>query len=144
MSSKVRGLYEHCREGKREPSYMELSSLLRSESQLLPKLFVVIDALDEYTHLDNATAKLLVELQKLLPKLQLLVTSRPHVGNVIQQHLPGAIRLKIRAHDEDMKKYLDKQIKMERFLGLLVKKSPELHEMIKQMITERAKGMSVS
>lgn len=143
MSNKVRGLYEQCGNGKRRPTCTELSALLQWESQFFSKLFVIVDALDEYSYIDDATPKLLFELQKLQPNLRLLITSRPHVSNVIQQHLPDAVLLPIRAYDEDIKKYLDKRIMMEKFLGLLIKKSPEIEEIIKQKITEKARGMSV-
>jgi len=139
MSNGSRALHERCNDGKRRPTSGELSTLLQSESRYLSKLFVVIDALDEYSYEGDATPKLLIELQKLQPSLHLLVTSRSHLGNVIQQCLSDAIRLEIRAHDEDIKKYLDEQFRKKQFLGLLV---TDPTETIKK-ITEKAKGMSV-
>jgi hypothetical protein len=141
MSNGICAIHERCDDSKRRPTYGELSVLLQSESRYLSKLFVVIDALDEYSYVDDATPKLLIEIQKLQPSLHLLVTSRSHLGNVIQLCLPDAIRLEIRAHDEDIKKYVDKRIRMEKYLGFLIKKTPELREAVKNTITEKAKGM---
>ena len=141
VSREISALYGSCDDGKRPPTSGELATLLQSQSQFFSKLFIVIDALDECSY--NATPELLLQLQKLRPSLHLLITSRSHVGNVIQQFLPDANRLEIRAHDEDIKKYLDKRIRIERHLGPWVTKSPDLGETIKEKIAEKAKGMSV-
>ena len=141
MSNRICAINKRCDESKRRPTYGELSALLQSESRYLSKLFVVIDALDEYSYIDDATPKLLIEIQKLLPSLHLLVTSQSHLRNGIQLCLPDAIRLEIHAHDEDIKKYVDTRIRMEKYLGFLIKKTPELEEAVKNTITEKAKGM---
>jgi len=142
MSKEINALYGRCDDGKHTPTSGELATLLQSQSQFFSKLFIVLDALDECSY--DATVELLLQLQKLQPSLRLLVTSRSHVGNVIQQlGFPDAKRLEIRAHDEDIKKYLDKRIRIERHLGPWVTKSPDLGETIKEKIAEKAKGMSV-
>lgn len=138
MTPKVRALYECCGDGKRRPTSGELSSLLQAEARNFSKLFIVIDALDECPSVDDMTSKFLLELQKTSPHL--LVTSRPHLKSVIEQFLPNAIRLEIRAHDEDIKRYLDEQFRKKHVLRLLVKDTKEI---IKK-ITEKAEGMSVT
>jgi hypothetical protein len=135
MTPGVRALYERCGDGKRSPSSSELSSLLQSEARNFSKLFIVIDALDECPSVDDMTSKFLLELQK--TSLHLLITSRPHLKSVIEQLLPDAIRLEIRAHDEDIRTYLDEQFRKKHQLRLLVKDTTEI---IKK-ITEKAKGM---
>jgi len=75
MSNGIYAIHERCDRSKRHPTYGELSALLQSESRYLSKLFVVTDALDEYSHVDDAAPKLLIEIQKLQPSLHLLVTS---------------------------------------------------------------------
>jgi hypothetical protein len=141
MSNEIRTLHERCDNGKRRPTSGELSTLLQSESGFLSSFFVVVDALDECPSVDDSTSKFLLELQKL--RISLLVTSRSHLESVVQRLLPGAVRLEIRAHDEDIKKYLDEQIKKKNSLGILVGDSTALRETIKNKVTEKAKGMSV-
>jgi hypothetical protein len=141
MSNGIRTLHEHCDNGKRRPNSTELSTLLQSESRCLSSFFVVVDALDECPSVDDTTSKFLLELQKV--RISLLVTSRSHLESVVQQLLPRALRLEIRAHDEDIKKYLDEQIKKKNSLRILVGDNTELRETIKNNVTEKAKGMSV-
>jgi hypothetical protein len=141
MSNEIRTLHERCDNGKRRPTSRELSTLLQSESGYLSSFFVVVDALDECPYVDDTASKFLLELQKV--GISLLVTSRSHLESVVQQLLPGAIRLEIRAHDEDIKKYLDEQIKKKNSLRILVGDNTELGETIKNNVTEKAKGMSV-
>jgi hypothetical protein len=138
MTPGVRALYERCGDGKRRPTSSELSSLLKSEALNFSKLFIVIDALDECPSVDDMTSKFLLELQRTSPHL--LVTSRPHLKSVIEQYLPDANRLEIRARDEDIKTYLDEQFRKKHKLRLLVKDTTEI---IKK-ITDKAKGMSVT
>jgi hypothetical protein len=144
MSNGISALHERCNDGKRRPTSGELSSLLRSESRFFQKFFIIIDALDECPSVDDTKSKFLLEIQKLLPTPQLLVTSRPHLKSVVAHFLPDAIRLEIRAHDEDIRKYLDEQVKKKDCLSLLVEDRPALRETIKNKITEKAKGMLVT
>jgi hypothetical protein len=106
--------------------------------------FFVIDALDECPSVDDTTSKFLLELETLNPSPHLLVTSRSHLKGLIQQFLPDSIHLEIRAHEEDIKRYLDEQIRKQHFLRLLVTGTSALSEKIKSKIFEKAKGMSVS
>jgi hypothetical protein len=141
MTHGVCALYERCtgNDSKRRPTSSELSILLQSESQFFSKLFIVIDALDECPSVDDMTSKFLLELQKLRPSPQVLVTSRPHLKSIIKQFLPNTICLEIRAHDEDIKKYLNEQFKRKHVLTLLVTDTTEIIE----KIIEKAQGMSV-
>lgn len=138
MSNRVHALYERCNDGKRRPTSGELADLLHSESRFLPKLFIVVDALDECPSADDMTSRFLLEIQKLRPNLHLLITSRPHLKRVTEQLLPDAIRLEIRAHDEDIEKYLDEQFR-KKLLSSLVTDNTE----IAKKITEKAKGMYI-
>jgi hypothetical protein len=138
MTNTVRALHERCNDGKRRLTSGELSTLLQSESRFFSKLFIVIDALDECPSVD-VISQFLLELQKLRPSPHLLITSRPHLRSVMEQFLPNASCLELRAHDEDIKKYLNEQFRKKYALRLLV---TDTGEIIKK-ITEKAKGMLV-
>jgi hypothetical protein len=54
----------------------EYSSLLQTEVRRFPKVFIVIDALDECPESNGTRASFLAEIRKLQPNIHLLVTSR--------------------------------------------------------------------
>ena len=85
----IRELYEKYLRRQAHPTLDEISRLLQSELCDPSTFYIVIDAIDECI---DAKSTLLVELQKLQPILQLLVTARPHIKSVIVR-LSGAIHL---------------------------------------------------
>jgi hypothetical protein len=75
----VRFLYEmHMRQGTK-PSFDELSKALSSVVALFPKVFIIVDALDEAQSSDGRIPKLLSEIFKLQREIGInfFATSRP-------------------------------------------------------------------
>jgi hypothetical protein len=141
ISDEVRALFERHSLQKTRPTVGQLSTLLQSESRPLSKFFIVIDALDE-CHSDKTACNLLEDLQTLGPAMRLLVTARPHIISVKQRY-EDAVVLKIRADDEDIKKFLQGQIEKEPKLKTRITKDPALGVLIKTTIVQKVKGMYV-
>ena len=87
------------------PNLDELREALRAEVGRYSKVFIIIDALDELVEQDRG--RLIKEVQS-LANVGLLVTSRPLA--VIEQILLGEMSIDIRAHEEDVRKYVKHRI----------------------------------
>ena len=111
-------------------------------NNLFNDVFVVIDALDEYTEEDGSRGKFLAGIQKLQPNIRLLVTSRRLLN--IEHEFGRSIRLEIRATNEDITRYLDDRIQEEKRLRKHVKGDPFLHNTIVNTIVGNSQGMYVS
>ena len=132
-------LYEsHVRKGTR-PSLGECTKLLRTAVEGCSKVFIVIDALDEYPVTEGARNTLLTEIRKLQPRACLLVTSRD-IPN-IEHELQGACHLEIGASDEDIKGYLQERISSSSDLMAYTREDPKLYNTIITTIVEKAQGM---
>ena len=121
------------------PSTDEYAVLLQTAVAAFSKVLIVIDALDECIDDDGTRQGLLKELYKLESKACLLITSRDLPS--IQRRLHGAGRLDIESSNNDIRNYLDEQIRNSERIGLYVKKHPDLHELIVKTITNKARGM---
>jgi hypothetical protein len=121
------------------PSLDEYSRCLQSEISRFPKVFIVIDALDECIESNGTRRVLLDEFQKLQSHVHLLVTSRLIVS--IEQDFADALRLEICASDEDIRRYLEGRIGKEDRLKRLIKADLILQNSLIDTIVENAKGM---
>lgn len=138
----VKNLYTKHRNRGTSPSVDELKELLRKLSDLYSRLFIVIDALDECSNIEQDRDQLLDELfilqKQKRENTNILATSRP-VPDVTErfQRCP---QIEIRAHDEDMNIFFDRHMAR---LGRFVQRDSRLREEIKRSITKAAQGMSV-
>lgn len=101
------------------------------------KTFIVIDALDEFP--DEHRNDLVAEIQRVEPKISLLIFSRPPLN--IELDPQNTHRLEIRARNEDITRYLEESISNSARLKGLVKKQPSLKEKITSTIIEKAQSM---
>ena len=107
-------------------------------------VFVVIDALDEYSEGNGTREVLLREIQALQPNLHLLVTSRwvPTIQRQFQE-IDGSLQLEILASEEDIRDYLKMRISRETRLQGHVREDQELQKSILDTIVESCQGMYV-
>ncbi|KAJ7076727.1 ankyrin repeat-containing domain protein [Mycena belliarum] len=102
------------------------------------QVYLVIDALDEYP--EQQCWALLDQLSMLLgPTTRLMITSRPHVQ--FQDFFPDLVAVDIRATDEDILGYIDKQIRLAPRLSKHVQLQPKLRDEIKSRIASKVDGM---
>ncbi len=134
----VRSLYEdHIRHGSR-PAFNEISQNIRLVAALYTKIFIVIDALDEYPA-GGRRERLLGEVFKLQAdcSANIFCTSRP-IPEITERF--GQQALEVRARDQDVRTYLDSQMV---HLPAFVVRSQGLQEHIKDEIVKAADGMCV-
>jgi hypothetical protein len=131
--------------GRGEVSTAVLESCLISLAGSVPRISLIIDALDEVPNIASAQQDAMENVGRLLqniPKLYVLTTSRPESGIVdaLRQWSAHIMSLKQGSIDQDIEIYVSKEI--ERNL-VLRKLSDELKTMIKTKLGSRADGMWV-
>jgi hypothetical protein len=141
IPEELMAVYEKHKSKHTHPSLAEYSSLLQLVLRGFSQVFIVIDALDEYTEDDGTRDSFLTEIRKLQPDIHLLVTSR-WVPN-IEHEFEESSRLEIRASDEDVKIYLEARVVKAARLQRLVKEDPKLHDEIIETIAKNSQGMYV-
>ncbi|KAJ7278161.1 ankyrin repeat domain-containing protein [Mycena rebaudengoi] len=128
--------HKHHEKGTR-PSVDEMHTLLSSEVAGYSKVYFVIDALDEYP--EHQRHILLKHLAELMPKVNLLLTSRPHITP--EMFFPNTSALEIQATEEDICRYLNAQIQNSFRLSKHVQSRPELRQEIENQIIRNVDGM---
>jgi hypothetical protein len=134
----VRKLYEKHKDRQTRPLLTELSRTLQSVAATYAKVFVVIDALDECQTMDDCRNVFLSHILDLQMKcaVKLFATARP-IPEITERFTD--YYLEIRAHESDIRKYLDGRISQAGSELLETYK-----EEIKNKITEVADGMCVT
>jgi hypothetical protein len=110
LPSIVTALHSRHESRQTRPSLDEISRALHSVVIMYSRVFIVIDALDEYREIDNSRTKLMTEIFNLRDKAgsNILATSRfiPE----IEKEFIGCPSLQIRASQEDIWNYLEKNM----------------------------------
>jgi hypothetical protein len=107
VSPLAKRLYQIHHEKGTTPSLGESSEVLRTIIENYSKVFIVVDAVDEYPELQRRT--LLQHLTANQPIVNLMVTSRPHISSD-SLTLSNLEILDIRAKTEDIREYVNTQI----------------------------------
>ncbi|KAJ7444183.1 ankyrin repeat domain-containing protein [Mycena latifolia] len=133
----VHSLYEHHLARRTRPNIDEFRKALDLAVALHPKIYFIIDALDEYP--ENYRHRFLKYLGTLGPKVNIMMTSRPHIN--LDAQFPNMRTIEIHATEEDIHKYLDTQIQNSVRLSKHVRTRPELQDEIQSKILRNVKGM---
>jgi hypothetical protein len=139
FGSQVHKLYNQHHNQHTRPSLEDVHEVLRSTVGGYSKVFIVIDALDEY--LEEQRYILLEHLAALGTTVNLMLTSRPHI--IPSTYFPSAELIEIRAAEGDIRRYLDTQMRKSFRLAKHVKARPELREEIETRIVSNVDGMRV-
>ncbi|KAJ7445363.1 hypothetical protein B0H11DRAFT_2249497 [Mycena galericulata] len=130
-------LYIQHREKGTAPSLEEVVKVLHSSLKEFSKVFVIIDALDEYPEDQRfILLKHLVEQMGLNLNVNLMVTSRPHVP--AGPSLPNVETLEIGAMPEDIQRFVNAQIDSSTRLSKHVQRQPNLRESIHSKISSKS------
>ncbi|KAJ7241276.1 ankyrin repeat-containing domain protein [Mycena rebaudengoi] len=130
-------LYQKHQNRRTRPSLDEVREILRSTVTEYSKVFMIVDALDEYPEAHRYI--LLDALAAMGESVSLMLTSRPNIAP--EAFFPSASVLKIHATDEDIRRYVKGQIQNSFRLSKHAKTRPELHEEIETKIAKNADGM---
>ncbi|KAH8780369.1 hypothetical protein BGZ57DRAFT_760450, partial [Hyaloscypha finlandica] len=138
LPGSVKDLYGQYKTKRTRPLLDEILRVLQSVAKMYSRAFIIVDALDECQVSDDSRARFLSELFSLQTQheLNIFATSRP-IPQIIGQ-LNGSVPLEIRAHNEDVRKYLDGRISQSE--SNLLK---TYREKIKTEITKSVGGMNL-
>ncbi|KAK5991494.1 Serine/threonine-protein phosphatase 6 regulatory ankyrin repeat subunit B [Cladobotryum mycophilum] len=134
----ARELYDNHIDNRTRPSFEEVLVSLQSVAALYSRVFIVIDALDEYQTYDGCRGRFLSGIFRIQDKCgaSLLATSRAIPE--ITREFEGSISLEILASEDDVRQYLDGHMfKLPSF----IQRSIELQEEIKTRIVQSVRGM---
>ncbi|KAE8441895.1 hypothetical protein EG329_004201 [Mollisiaceae sp. DMI_Dod_QoI] len=120
------------------PGVEKIHAWLQTIVSFFSNVFIVLDALDECEDINGTRTSVVQYLQK-LPKISLLCTSRPlgHTSEILR----GCPVIEIKAHPQDVEKYLKARIKQSGRLEMLVRNNKGLKETIIQKVLEKTEGM---
>jgi hypothetical protein len=138
----VKSLYEYHKNQQVRPSCNEIVKTLHSTINLYSRVFVIIDALDEY-HISNNERlnRLLSEVFGLQEQTEVnfFATSRP-ISEITSQ-FDGCICKEIRAQDDDILCYINGRIP--KLLRSHISKYPQVQDTIRSDILRAVDGMYV-
>jgi hypothetical protein len=136
----VKKLYNRHETKRTRPSLREVSDALQAVTGLYPRVFIIVDALDECQISDGCRQQFLLVLFNLQAKCgaNLFATSRPISS--IEKAFEGKPVLEIRASEGDVRRYLDGHFF--RLPGFVIR-SLEFQEEIKTDIVKAVDGMYV-
>ncbi|KAF2803872.1 uncharacterized protein BDZ99DRAFT_164571 [Mytilinidion resinicola] len=149
----IKGLNKPFNPKAERPPLDEIVKALRATLKLHSKVFIVIDALDEYrvatgdgTDEDEnyaankeALGKLLSELFQLRTEIQVSLFATSRFETDITSRFEGCVSKEIRAHDHDILKYIDSR--MPKLLRSQISKHSQLQEKIRNEILNSVDGM---
>jgi hypothetical protein len=106
----VKSLYDEHKKKRTQLSSDEISKTLQSVASIYSRVFIIVDALDECQVSDNCRQIFLSEIFNLQTKTRanIFATSRS-IPEVVEK-FNDSIKLEIRAHDEDVLRYLNSRI----------------------------------
>ncbi|GAB1317947.1 hypothetical protein MFIFM68171_08157 [Madurella fahalii] len=132
-------LYDEHRQKGTRPDLNELTRLITQHAQNFSDIFVVIDALDEYSDFDLRRSTLFDEIEKLPENVRILITSRH--SQRIDERFKGVPYIEVRAADEDVKRYVVARYDKEMSLAGRIRSNQALKEEIIDTVVARSQGM---
>ncbi|OBR08080.1 Ankyrin [Colletotrichum higginsianum IMI 349063] len=121
------------------PMTKQLSQVFAKLFSSCDNIFIVIDALDECASSDMEAVELVGALQGLGDNVRILLTSRTSTN--FEGFFKDAVRIDIKAKDEDVRLYLERKIPKHFRLAKHVCADPKLQDDIITSIAESAQGM---
>lgn len=138
----VKSLYKHHKGKQTRPSFNEIVKTLHSTIQLYSRVFIIIDALDEYHVLNNeGLNRLLSEVFSLQDQTEVNLFATSRSISEISSQFDGCICKEIRAQDDDILRYINGRIP--KLLRSHISKYPHVQDTIRSDILRAIDGMYV-
>ncbi|EGN91697.1 hypothetical protein SERLA73DRAFT_66977, partial [Serpula lacrymans var. lacrymans S7.3] len=132
---RIKDEFKRHREQDFHPTLSEVRDTLIKEIKQYSQVFIVVDALDEVSEDDDTRSEMMHCLQSLGGSL--LVTSRDMSS--IKEAFHEALRMDIRAHEDDVRNYITDRIRLwTRLNGLL---SGAFREEVLELLVTEGQGM---
>ena len=110
MPVSVQDLYDRHNKNQRRPSFEDVSRALYSVAAMYSKVFIIVDALDECQVSEGSRSRLLSEIFTFQQKCRVNILATSRFIPEITEKFKGYTWLEIRAHDEDVRAYLEGRI----------------------------------
>ncbi|KAJ7830091.1 hypothetical protein B0H14DRAFT_2366107, partial [Mycena olivaceomarginata] len=127
---------EHTKKGTR-PSMAEVRALLHNAIAQWSKVYIIVDALDEYP--EDKRHILLKDVGSLGAIVNLIVTSRPNI--TVTGRFSNLEVVDIKADPNDIHQYIEAHIQNSEWLSKQVQTFPELQDEFHSKITDAGDGM---
>jgi len=139
LPQSIQNLYARHKTRMTRPSIDELTSLLQSVIISYRKVYLIIDALDEYSQVPGAIAHLLQKIFQLQTSnaINFFATSRTNVPG-IKQFFGEKPEVEISAKEEDVRQVLESEMSR---MPACITKSPDLQILVKDEIVKAIDGM---
>lgn len=139
LPPEVLSLYNlHKKYGTR-PTLTQVVDILRKLASTFRTFHVVVDALDECAESEEDALQFVKALSSIGPQIKFLCTSR--FSTIFEGYFGGSERLELSAQSQDIRIYLESQIKQKYRLSRHVHTDPSLQEEIINSIIEESRGM---
>ncbi|KAJ7291345.1 ankyrin repeat-containing domain protein [Mycena rebaudengoi] len=138
ISAAVQKLYQKHQKQRTRPSLAEVCDIVRSTVAEWSRVFIVVDALDEYPE-DHR--RILLDTLAAIGAVSLLLTSWPNIAP--EAFFPTVPVVEIRAREEDIRRYIDVHIQTSARLSKHIQARPELRAEIESKIISNVDGMQV-
>lgn len=135
----VLDLFQGHAKQKTRPALSEVQDLLRVSLRGFNRTYVVVDALDECTDIDENRETFVTELTSLLPNISLLLVSRPLPH--LKSRLANATQIELQAHDEDIIEYVKERVALSQRMHSHMQKDPKILQTIISKVLKKVKGM---
>lgn len=141
LPNSVKSLHDRHKDKWMRPSFCEVSRTLQSVTALYSRVFVIVDALDEYQLNHGCLTRFLLEISDLQTKYTVNFFATWRIIPEITEKFIGSMVLEVRASEQDVRRYVDGNLPhLLSFTG----RSPDLQEEIKTGIVKAANGMCVA
>ncbi|QYT05611.1 Ankyrin repeat protein [Trichoderma simmonsii] len=110
LPESIKNLYNRHKTQHTRPSINEILAVLQSVALMYSRIFIIVDALDECQEYSGCRARFISELSNLQKSSGANIFATSRFIPDIMDKLKGSIEVEIRAHDEDVRKYLESQI----------------------------------
>ncbi|KPM37848.1 hypothetical protein AK830_g8693 [Neonectria ditissima] len=141
LPNSVISLYDRHLTDRLRPTYNEIITTLQSVATLYPRLFIVIDALDEYQVAAPTQKTFLPEIFDLQAKCGLNLYATSRFIPKITESFDKSIVLEIKASEHDVGKYVDNHLSC---LPSFVRRNEALQQEVRAKIINAVDGMYVT
>jgi hypothetical protein len=141
LPDSVQSLYDKHNDKRTRPSLDDISRALRSTVAAYSRVFIVVDALDEFPAEGGGPARFMSEVFALQPTCEANIYATSRLIGEITKEFSQSVTKEISASGKDVRLYLDVYMGQ---LPSFVQESQKLQGMIKDTISAAVGGMYVS
>jgi hypothetical protein len=139
LPENVKCLYDSHKDNRMQLTFDEISKALQSVAAMYSRIFIIIDALDECKASDSCRSRFLTEIFALQARCGANIFTTSRFIPEIMAKFNDCTSIEIRAHDEDVRKYLETHI-----LQSESKVLKDYREEVKTKLVEAVDGMYVT